>query len=94
MSMDTDLGIGTVINTPGLSSGLEGSVPSTSDGGFEFDLRRQRGSEYDFLMSRGILDWTTGSGMRTQMSSKCTAGLLSSSKTVDLGIVESVTDGE
>ena len=67
-SVQTDLGSGTVNDTP--DSGLVDSGTSVSDvGGFELDRLRQSGSEYDFLMSLGMRDWTTGSGMRTQMSS-------------------------
>lgn len=52
--MQTDLGSGTVMDTP--DSGLIDSGASMSDsGGFELDRLRQSGSEYDFLMSLGIL---------------------------------------
>lgn len=37
-------------------------------GSMEVDLRRQRGSEYDFFTSLGMRGCATGSGMSTQVS--------------------------
>ena len=93
----THLGTGTVKDTPDLSSGLPAISTASARRRFELERLLQSGREYDFLMSRGILDCTTGSGMRTQVSSKCTPGALSSSRTADEGMEDSVgssTDGE
>ena len=78
----THLGTGTVKDIPDLSSGGLPAI-STASGGFEFDLFLQSGSEYDFLISRGMRDCTTGSGMTTQVSSNCTASGPSSSSARD-----------
>ncbi len=69
----TDLGTDTVIIMPLSSVGLAGPSPSDISGAeLEFDLFLQIGREYDFLTSRGMRDCTTGSGMSTHVSSKCT----------------------
>ena len=88
----THLGSGTVNDTPDLSSGLP-AISTVSSGGFELDLFLQSGSEYDFLTSRGMRDCTTGSGMTTQVSSNCTAGVLASSSVVIAALIAVDTMG-
>jgi hypothetical protein len=74
--MEANLGIATVMVTPPVSlGGLEGVGTSSSgspEGCWELDLFFQSGREYDFLTMRGLRDCTTGSGITTQESSKCT----------------------
>lgn len=61
-----------MITTPFSSVGLADTTPSTSEVKVELDRLLHRGSEYDFLTRRGMRDWVTGSGMRTQWSLKWT----------------------